>query len=136
MTKQSQFLTTSINQATYTIDSPPPGDRRRIRACQYLGHRTPARAAHFPSASVPKHGDTLNKMATRLAVAPRLLVLVALVTAQGLEANSGTSFRNVAPEAGLDAPMRCGGEDKKWIFEVNGSGAAWLDYDNDGCSIC
>ncbi len=112
MTKQSQFLTTSINQATYTIDSP--------------------RAAHFPSASVPKHGDTLNTIATRLAVAPRLLVLVALVTAQGLEANSGTSFRNVAPEAGLDAPMRCGGEDKKWIFEVNGSGAAWLDYDNDG----
>jgi hypothetical protein len=28
--------------------------------------------------------------------------------------------------------MRCGGPEKKWITEANGSGAAWLDYDNDG----
>ena len=28
--------------------------------------------------------------------------------------------------------MRCGGPDKRWIPEANGSGAAWLDYDNDG----
>lgn len=28
--------------------------------------------------------------------------------------------------------MRCGGPEKRWITEANGSGAAWLDYDNDG----
>ena len=28
--------------------------------------------------------------------------------------------------------MRCGGPEKRWIPEANGSGAAWLDYDNDG----
>jgi hypothetical protein len=28
--------------------------------------------------------------------------------------------------------MRCGSSEKRWIPEANGSGAAWLDYDNDG----
>ncbi len=28
--------------------------------------------------------------------------------------------------------MRCGTPEKRWIPEANGSGAAWLDYDNDG----
>jgi len=28
--------------------------------------------------------------------------------------------------------MRCGGSQKRWIAEANGSGVAWLDYDNDG----
>jgi hypothetical protein len=28
--------------------------------------------------------------------------------------------------------MRCGGPEKKWIPEANGSGAGWLDYDRDG----
>ena len=28
--------------------------------------------------------------------------------------------------------MRCGGPEKVWIPEANGSGAAWFDYDNDG----
>lgn len=38
----------------------------------------------------------------------------------------------MAESAGIKAEMRCGGPDKKWIPEANGSGAAWLDYDNDG----
>ena len=37
-----------------------------------------------------------------------------------------------ATEAQVRAEMRCGGPEKKWIPEANGSGAAWLDYDNDG----
>lgn len=28
--------------------------------------------------------------------------------------------------------MRCGGPEKRWIPEANGSGAAWLDFDRDG----
>jgi len=41
-------------------------------------------------------------------------------------------FTEVATAAGLHAEMRCGGAEKHWIPEANGSGAAWLDYDNDG----
>ncbi len=41
-------------------------------------------------------------------------------------------FTEVAASAGLRATMRCGGPEKRWITEANGSGAAWLDYDNDG----
>ncbi len=41
-------------------------------------------------------------------------------------------FRDVAASAGINAQIRCGGPEKKWIPEANGSGVAWLDYDNDG----
>jgi len=41
-------------------------------------------------------------------------------------------FTDVANQAGIRASMRCGGPEKQWIPEANGSGAAWLDYDNDG----
>jgi hypothetical protein len=39
---------------------------------------------------------------------------------------------DIAEKAGIRAEMRCGGPEKRWIPEANGSGAAWLDYDNDG----
>jgi enediyne biosynthesis protein E4 len=42
------------------------------------------------------------------------------------------AFTDVAAQAGIHAVMRCGGAEKRWIPEANGSGAAWLDYDNDG----
>jgi len=41
-------------------------------------------------------------------------------------------FEDVAGQSGIHAQMRCGGPEKKWIPEANGSGAAWLDYDRDG----
>ena len=46
--------------------------------------------------------------------------------------NSTIRFRNVTPASGIHALMRCGSPEKRWIPEANGSGAAWLDYDNDG----
>ena len=42
------------------------------------------------------------------------------------------TFSEVARSAGIQATMRCGGPEKRWITEANGSGVAWLDYDNDG----
>src|ERR1700682_3793683 len=42
------------------------------------------------------------------------------------------AFTDIAAQAGIRAEMRCGGPEKRWIPEANGSGAAWLDYDNDG----
>lgn len=41
-------------------------------------------------------------------------------------------FEEIAHQAGLRADIVSGGPDKKWIPEANGSGVAWLDYDNDG----
>ena len=45
---------------------------------------------------------------------------------------SSIRFQEVAAQSGITAQMRCGGPEKKWIPEANGSGAAWLDYDRDG----
>jgi len=44
----------------------------------------------------------------------------------------GFRFEDVASSEGVRAEMRCGGPEKRWIPEANGSGVAWLDYDNDG----
>jgi len=42
-------------------------------------------------------------------------------------------FVDVAPAAGLHAPVIYGGEDnKKYILEATGCGCAFIDYDNDG----
>ncbi len=41
-------------------------------------------------------------------------------------------FVNVAPEAGLTAVLYCGGTDKDHLLESVGSGAAFVDLDEDG----
>ena len=41
-------------------------------------------------------------------------------------------FADMARSAGIQAELHCGGPEKRWIPEANGTGAAWLDYDNDG----
>ena len=46
--------------------------------------------------------------------------------------SSPIHFQDVAAQSGIRAQMRCGGPEKIWIPEANGSGAAWLDYDRDG----
>jgi hypothetical protein len=56
----------------------------------------------------------------------------ALFFALAISANA-TDFVNVAKQAGLTLPFPNGGdESKQWIVETTGSGAAWIDYDNDG----
>jgi hypothetical protein len=61
-----------------------------------------------------------------------LLAVLLLAGAAWALTNSGIEFAEVAEKAGIRAEMRCGGPEKRWIPEANGSGAAWLDYDNDG----
>ena len=65
------------------------------------------------------------------------LVLVCLIspTLAILSLAGSTSeirFVDTAASAGIRAQMRSGAPEKHWIPEANGSGAAWLDYDNDG----
>jgi hypothetical protein len=40
-------------------------------------------------------------------------------------------FIDTAAQAGLRAEMVCGGAEKQWITDANGSGVALLDYDRD-----
>ena len=66
-----------------------------------------------------------------------LLLLLPLLSSQNQLShsssnNSEISLQDVAAASGIMASMRCGAPDKPWIFDANGSGAAWLDYDNDG----
>jgi hypothetical protein len=42
------------------------------------------------------------------------------------------TFVDIAGAAGLKDVIVSGGMPKKYVLEVNGSGACWLDYDNDG----
>jgi enediyne biosynthesis protein E4 len=50
-----------------------------------------------------------------------------------LPASWGVAFTDVAARAGLRDPVVYGGIDRKrFIIETNGSGVAFVDYDNDG----
>jgi hypothetical protein len=62
------------------------------------------------------------------------IACLCVAAAAGVFAFGGGTLRftDVAEEAGLRANLRCGTPEKRWIPEANGSGAAWLDYDNDG----
>ena len=42
------------------------------------------------------------------------------------------SFEDVSNAAGLNITTTCGTLEKKFIVEGNGSGCAWIDYNNDG----
>ncbi len=60
-------------------------------------------------------------------------VLILRSSGEQVSAGNGKlQFENIARAAGLHATLRCGSAEKRWIPEANGSGAAWLDYDNDG----
>ena len=64
--------------------------------------------------------------------APFAIALAIATLLLGVESVGLLAFVNVASKAGINFEMRCGGPEKRWIPEANGSGAAWLDFDNDG----
>ncbi|PYT21546.1 MAG: RNA-binding protein, partial [Acidobacteria bacterium] len=73
----------------------------------------------------------MNKAAVLLAAA--LVAIVLLAVAFALDAPELPEFRNVAAQAGLVDWFPNGGTDsKKYIIETTGSGAAFIDYNNDG----
>ncbi|MDQ2841026.1 MAG: VCBS repeat-containing protein, partial [Acidobacteriota bacterium] len=55
-----------------------------------------------------------------------------LLSAWAATSEAPIRFEDVAALSGIRANIRCGGHEKKWIPEANGSGAAWLDFDRDG----
>jgi hypothetical protein len=76
------------------------------------------------------HNERLHKV--RLGVAAAALLSMTAAVTLSLTSSGKLHFADVAAPAGIHAIMRCGGPEKRWIPEANGSGAAWLDYDNDG----
>ncbi|MCU1260417.1 MAG: ASPIC/UnbV [Bryobacterales bacterium] len=57
-----------------------------------------------------------------------LLVLASFM----LAGTSRVKFQDVTEKAGLKALIVSGGEKKNFVLQVNGSGACWFDYNNDG----
>src|SRR5581483_1745636 len=72
---------------------------------------------------------SLSRVAAALALAT---VPIATILSLPDKSTGPIQFEEMAAKAGIRAEMRCGGPEKRWIAEANGSGAAWLDYDNDG----
>jgi hypothetical protein len=72
------------------------------------------------------------RVAAPSAFWPAFILLLLLTTATSA-AQSFPHFENIAAKAGLTQPIPNGGDQSKtWILETTGSGAAWIDYDNDG----
>lgn len=76
----------------------------------------------------------LQAMRPSGAVASVALAILPVATILSLpdDKTADIQLTEIAAKAGIRAEMRCGGPEKRWIPEANGSGAAWLDYDNDG----
>lgn len=74
---------------------------------------------------------SLKRLLSRIALLSTALAALAAALLEG-RSGSGLEFTGIAAKAGIRADMRCGTPQKRWIPEANGSGVAWLDYDNDG----
>jgi len=62
-----------------------------------------------------------------------LFLLILFASVANAQNEPAADFVNIAPQAGLTAKLANGGDKQKtWIIETTGSGAAWVDYDNDG----
>src|SRR5687767_6327525 len=63
----------------------------------------------------------------------RVVLGVGLLAALAAQIPDAVRFVDIALEAGLKDVFYCGGErTKNYIIETLGTGAAFLDYDNDG----
>lgn len=66
------------------------------------------------------------------------VLFVALVAAGAVlplfsvEEPQNVTFQDVASKAGIQPLIISGGKKKNYVLEVNGSGACWFDYNNDG----
>lgn len=70
---------------------------------------------------------TLRNLTRSLAL---LVTLGLLALPQAVK--NPVKFTDVTRKAGIQAVVISGGKVKNYVLEVNGSGACWLDYDNDG----
>lgn len=62
---------------------------------------------------------------------PRVLLLPPILLAAALSPPTAV-FEDIAARAGVSSIVVSGGVKKDHVLEVNGSGACWIDFDNDG----
>ncbi len=60
------------------------------------------------------------------------LLALACAVLVGFVPVPGVQFRDVTAKVGIKALIISGGTRKNYVLEVNGSGACWFDYNNDG----
>jgi len=88
-------------------------------------------AADRQAATRPKcDGAVVYRLPTALVLV--LIVFSLVVFPWKGEPPTEIRFIDSTVEAGIHAQIVCGGPEKKWIPEANGTGVCWLDYDNDG----
>lgn len=61
-----------------------------------------------------------------------MLSLFLIIPFHVMPAGQDVRFVDVTAKTGISFQHRCGSPEKDWILEVNGSGVAIFDYDNDG----
>jgi enediyne biosynthesis protein E4 len=97
----------------------------------------PAHSASRPNPASEKGNHSTHAAARYSAPRPKtclpLLALLLLLPIPPAPAQTHPHFENIAAQAGLTKTIPNGGnQSKTWILETTGSGAAWIDYDNDG----
>jgi hypothetical protein len=79
------------------------------------------------------NGPALSRAGKNLSLAQERIVTRSNSKDKNEADTFPVTFEDVAGRAGLSEPIIYGGvEQKKYIIETNGSGVAFLDYDNDG----
>src|SRR5262245_66621698 len=74
----------------------------------------------------------MKKSAVRRWIGTAALVAFALYASAAGGAEAAIKLIDVAAKAGVTLLNICGDASKDFIVDANGSGAAWVDYDNDG----
>jgi hypothetical protein len=74
----------------------------------------------------------MKKSAVRRLIRAAALVALALCASASGGAEAAIKLVDVAAKAGVTLLNICGDTSKDFIVDANGSGAAWVDYDNDG----
>jgi enediyne biosynthesis protein E4 len=73
-------------------------------------------------------------MSLHSGILATILIGITLVPLMGIPDGVGgnIAFKDVAARAGIRTVIVSGSKQKNYVLEVNGSGACWFDYNNDG----
>jgi enediyne biosynthesis protein E4 len=92
----------------------------------------------YHSLNMQEHQPISVQMAPRSSLFVTAFAIIALSVGATAALTSGESgpiqFEDVTSQAGLSGYRNLfGSPEKRYIVESTGNGAAWIDYDNDGC---
>ncbi len=81
----------------------------------------------------PRFSPALLSISLGLTVLVLITLWLGASAARTPTENGPIQFEEVTARAGLDYHNLFGSPEKRYIIESTGNGAAWIDYDNDGC---